>query len=172
MQQVLEYRIEDLVGREFHGFFQRSPELVLESRRYREKLKVDHPDLISQYDEFHGSLDLQDAAIDRKYDFYMKVLEFDPKSGLFIAKGNDVLGVSGLVGEVKGREIEFTKTYVGPKSPDVLLGRFRTIQYLGEISKVGYELRLIGTYIPGKGITNYSGIWHLISLLDSKETKD
>lgn len=167
MTEILSFSIDDLVGREFEGFFQRDPKLVEESRKYRKLLKLTKPELISQYDEVHGSSDSQDTAIDRPYDFCIDALTFDPASGLFLARGKDLLGVSVLVGGVRGQEIKFTKTYVGPCNPDPLLDRFKTINYEGHISRNNLTINMHGTYLPKGNIRNYAGVWELHSAIDS-----
>ncbi|HLC73647.1 MAG TPA: hypothetical protein VJH20_03350 [Candidatus Nanoarchaeia archaeon] len=169
MGQVETSGIEGIVGRELKGFFQRHPDLVAESREHREKLKIEHPELLAQYDEIHGSSDDVDSLIDRRFDFSVKVYRYDPESKIFIGEGNDFCGGSTITGIIDENMIRFDKNYFGGKPRDSRISRFHLIRYSGTLTIKNQSIAMSGTYVPigNCEISNYRGIWALQSVRDS-----
>jgi len=135
-------KYEDLVGVEFKGSFWRDSKFISEARK--------------------------DYLLNKKIDFWMKFLDYDPESGLFLAKGKDILGDSGLVGSINEEGLlKFKKIYAGerlnPMETD--LDRFEVINYKGRIINPDKIVTMGGSYhIPG--ILNYSGNWRVDSLTE------
>lgn len=154
------FTVDELVGLEFQGFFQRDIEQINLKRQAREKIKREHPEDLATYDELHHTSDNQDSPEDRKYKFDIKILDYNPSSGLFIAKGWDFYGDSGLVGEILAGKINFKKIYAGiaPSIPDIS-SRFNSISYEGTITKPDAIITCGGSYDPG--VVAYRGTWRL-----------
>ena len=109
-------------------------------------------------------------------DFQVIVLYHNPKSGLFIAKGNDKFGESGLVGEVSdewsetgptvehmGYTIHFHKIYHGKPLDHTGLFRDDVGLYEGDVRKTNDgTIYFSGKYKLRKD-HNICGIWELQS---------
>lgn len=164
-------QLADLVGREFAGYFQRDPEHVGIARAHRANLVEHHPAEVHLLDSERGSSDTEDGVADRQYDFNVRILLFNPQTGMFIAKGDDFFGESGLVGLISDPAIWFKKIYAGhrPQLPPDFL-RLETIDHQGNFHTEDNKLILRGTYRPLQwGPSNpdhYRGIWHLESQLN------
>ena len=73
---------EDLIGRALKGFFQRVEEELIDMEWMISKI-------LNQNDEPFNK-----EYFKERFDFKVYVFHYDPKSGLFIAKGEDILGES------------------------------------------------------------------------------
>ena len=134
------FSIDELVGKTFHGSFRRDPKVVEEET---EIIKDDEKKL-ARYRE-------ENDVYNRLHEFTMLFLDYDPKSGLFIAKTEDYFGRAGVVGAINLNlavkyNIKFLKTYVDDRDIEIrkltsdegLLesrGNFRFIQYFGLIER-------------------------------------
>ncbi len=154
--------IGDVVGITFKGFFQRRADMIEKSKEQRKKLKKEHSENLILYDAQTGSSDEKDAISDRNYNFEITILEYNPVSGFFVAKGKDFFGDSGLVGEIKRGEIKFRKIYAG-KNPSEW-SRFLEINYFGRIEKPDNVITIGGSYEPSNSNENYYGTWRLDSI--------
>ncbi len=154
----------DLSGLEFTGTFQRTPELVAASRSHREDLKAWDSGALAKYDSTYGSSDAVDAVHNRSYEFNLWVLHYDPSSGLFVARAEDIFGGSGIVGSIEDDEIRFLKMYAGAHPTlERMQRRFESVEYAGKSVKNDDTVAFSGSYQP-KGISeNYKGIWSMTS---------
>lgn len=151
------FQKQDLVGLAFTGFFQRNSELIRRDEEFdAERFKDDQIGLARRK--------AINETNSRQYRFDVWVLEYDPASGLFIARGKDLFGDSGLVGTIERASIEFTKLYCGKTPVDLPedLERFSQIKYQGTITKPDRVVTCGGTYEPMQA-PNYCGVWRLDS---------
>ena len=165
---------EDLVGVDFKGHFQRRLDMVKRSRAHREKFKAKAlPERLIEFDRMYASSDTQDAFHNRKFEFYVHVFEFNPKTRLFLAEGRDDWGSSGLAGEITLRRgspslIKFKKVYIGPFPSDcgTETERFGEAFYSGAISTGKNPIIMAGSYLPrpNQPDDNYNGQWELRSV--------
>ena len=157
--------IDELVGLHLNGYFHRHPKLVESSRQCRKSIKIQNPNILKEYDMIWGSSDNSDAFIDRRYEFTVKILDYDLESGLFIARGHDHFGESGLVGRVYTNRtednIQFSKLY-GARSIRHEGQAFRHIRSKGKLSSREGKFIAGGDYEPFDD-SNYYGIWYLES---------
>ena len=149
---------DELAGLLFRGSFQRDPLLAEESRRSTEAVKTENPKLYAERQKI-------DDGINKEYLFEMRVFEYDSDSGLFIARGNDFFGGSGLVGTILCGKIEFKKIYVGEvKLPEDDVSRFGEVVFNGTLAESNSIITCEGSYQPVGVSENYKGIWRLDSV--------
>jgi hypothetical protein len=111
-------------------------------------------------------------------EFCMNIMDYNPKTGLFLAKGQDIFGNSAIIGLIKKDEIKFEKFYSkldcypifdikGKTIKNRNLSEdsnLRKIDYVGNIFAFK-TLTLSGSWFR-KGESNLSGIWRLFSEKD------
>ncbi|MFA7708233.1 MAG: hypothetical protein WCX73_04755 [Candidatus Pacearchaeota archaeon] len=145
----------DLIGLCFEGYFQRDPILAKLSKDHTEKIKKKDPKLYLERQKI-------DEDLNKKYRFEMQLLEYNPTSGIFIAKGKDFFGDSGLVGTINEETIKFLKVYAGVNNLPREFNRFNTVDYQGTISKPDSVITCGGSYQIENSI-NHKGFWRLDS---------
>ncbi len=152
------FKRDDLVGLTLSGFFQRDSELIRASEEFDEGQFKDDPEGLAIRRQIN-------QVNNARYTFDVWVLEYDLASGIFIARGKDVFGDSGLVGTVQGTKIEWTKLYRGrvalPREWSTIdVSCFSEIKYEGTIHKPNGTITSCGSYQPGQA-QNYRGMWQL-----------
>lgn len=147
----------EFVGLLFRGSFQRDLLLAEKSKEYTEVVRTENTELYAERQKI-------DDIINKKYPFEMRVFEYDSGSGLFIARGNDFFGGSGLVGTILRDKIEFKKIYVGEVNlPKDDVSRFSEVIFKGTLVKSDSVITCEGSYQPVGVSENYKGIWRLDS---------
>lgn len=158
-------RSEHLLGQEFKGKFWRDPRKIEEDRAYW----IEHQGKPAEYERTHK---LANAV----HEFTMWPFFYNPETGLFIARGRDAFGDSGIVGLTRNSEIKFVKAYVREegRSQSLLSGLeviddyacFRLIEYSGALGNPESGL------VPVRGkyqMHDYNHLYHGFWTLDSCE---
>ena len=91
---------------QFKSLLAEKEKLVEESKAHTENVRKNHPEAFAERQRM-------DEVINSEYPFSFEILTFNPSTGMFIAKGSDHLGDSGLVGEINNGSIRFMKIYAG-----------------------------------------------------------
>tara|TARA_Y100000310_G_scaffold329260_1_gene398750 strand:- start:236 stop:694 length:459 start_codon:yes stop_codon:yes gene_type:complete len=144
--------LTQLVGMHFDGTFQRNMEFIVGMRQHRASLS---PTVMAEYDALHNippSGDVEELEDLREHGFELTIVEYDPTSGLLLAKAHDFYGHSGVVGTIQGPKIEFIKHYTHTGGP---------INYEGTIDAAGELVHMEGTYQPIKLSKVTRGVWQM-----------
>jgi len=118
-----------------------------------------------------------------RFDFEATILHYNKKSGLFIAKGKDVFGESGLVGAIKeefsptgpseestGHTISFRKMYRGLPINHRAMSRGNDKIFQGEFNLKSGVISCSGFYLAAelydarKQSGDFEGLWKLESM--------
>ena len=154
--------VENLIGLEFNGSFRRRMNRVLSFMDQRDKIKLEDSEYLAKFNEEHGCSDTEDAIENMRFDFQMWILKFDSIDGIFIAEAKDYWGVSGIVGNINGNDINFNKFYMVKMG-----GKFqgmREINYSGNISFYEREITAQGKYEISGTSSNFDGTWDMKSV--------
>ena len=154
---------EQVLGMEFKGKFQRDPKKAADEERYWNEHGLNP-------EEYHKQHDL----INAEHDFSMWVLHYVPETGLFVARGRDIFGDSGIVGLMRNGEVKFIKAYVREEGRNQSLlsyldviddhACFRLIEFSGGLLKPESGL------VPAQGryqLHDYNHMYHGLWSLDS-----
>lgn len=118
------------------------------------------------------------AFMNQNFDFEVNILYFNSDSGIFIARGDDVLGESVIYGTIKGvhkygtikgvqkKRMDFKKRYIGDSRHKFPVQRADSLDYIG-LMEVFEE----GIYCNGRWETHRgspeNGEWKLDSVKES-----
>ncbi|MEK6918751.1 MAG: hypothetical protein AABW73_01800 [Nanoarchaeota archaeon] len=149
----------DLSGKVFRGSFEVNSDYARGYRAHTQTLNT--PEHMVHYDRRKANEPL--VLGPNTFDF--TIFRHLP-SGLFVARGFDVFGDSGIVGtfDEENRKIAFRKIY-GGKAPEGIDGV--SVNRFGEVDYEGYSylgpsgLSFVGTYSPLRTNPNFFGAWKL-----------
>jgi hypothetical protein len=150
----------NLVGHTFEGYFQKGTQGHVQVDSY---LRLIH-DLRSAHPEFFGEDQRPLPIDDSRTELSIKILDYDPESGVVIGRGKDALGNSGLVGQIKGDAITLWKMYAGETTEQSgdqpPTSRLPMTLFQGTIESLAGSVVLSGDYMPA-GMENSEGRWEL-----------
>ncbi len=126
---------------------------------------------------FSGLLQLPPNKSKDNYKFELFPISQDRKTGMFVARGEDYLGTSAILGAVREGEVTFTQTYlydvfeggfhrrVGEDVPNFLDSPLisRVVKYAGNMSKQNGIIIMKGD-CQVLGNRNNRGVWELSSV--------
>ncbi|MEK6955307.1 MAG: hypothetical protein AABW52_01475 [Nanoarchaeota archaeon] len=153
---------EQLIGLALNGYFKKSQNEML--REDSDKLDD------AEVEVYIRRRDQIEDTLTEKYRFDVRVLDYDSKSKIFIARGRDFFGDSGLVGTIYGNDITFTKIYAGEITLPEDVTRIPQIHYEGKIIQDERKLIFSGAYQPQdrsfQRTGHLTGIWRLETKLE------
>ena len=152
-----------LKGLVLEGYFKRSCKT---RQSEKQELKLKNSGLITP--EMKAILDFKN----QKFSFEVDILYFDSKTGIFIARGDDVFGesaISGKIGEeiyyrgIKQRGIEFKQIYIGEPRHGLDVQRPDLLDYEGHVISSEGKISCKGTWEIPHANSQEWGRWALNS---------